>query len=100
MAAFTPASEVEGMIVAQAVGLHAASMECLRRAAHPGERSEDVTEFWTRAADLSRAMVEMVEALDRRRALASAPTPQSDPADGPAWSASSMHPCGGVKAAE
>ena len=95
-----PQDEVDGMIAGQAVALHHAAMRCLKLAAETGQTFETASSLRRDAADSARAMLSMVEALDRRRALASAPTPQSDPADGPAWSASSMHPCGGVRAAD
>ena len=93
MAAFAPANEVDAMLAAQAVGLHNGAMECLRRAAHPGDGLESASKLWVEAADLSRAMIDAVEALDRRRALAPAPAPApQDPAPGPSWSAPPMYP--------
>ena len=92
MEAFAPEDPVEAMIVAQAIGLHHGAMEAMRRAVLPDLLPENAIEAWQRAADLSRAMIEAVEALDRRRALAPAPAPApQDPAPGPSWSAPPMH---------
>lgn len=62
-----PKDEVEGMLAAQAAGLHFAAMECLRRAMHPEQNSDVASKLRKDAANLSRAMVEMTEAIQRRR---------------------------------
>ncbi len=38
--AFHPADEIEGMLAAQAVALHAGAMECLSRSMHPDNPSD------------------------------------------------------------
>jgi uncharacterized membrane protein YqiK len=64
---FAPRDEVEGMMAAQAVALHNAAMECLRRAMIPDQPSEGADRLRRQAANLSRAMVDMVDAIERRR---------------------------------
>lgn len=64
---FAPRDEVEGMLAAQAVALHHAAMECLRRAMIPDQPSEGSDRLRRQAANLSRAMVDMVDAIERRR---------------------------------
>ncbi len=65
--AFKPTDAVEGMLAAQAVALHHASLECSRRAILQGQPGEIASKLRRDAANTSRAMVEMCEALDRRR---------------------------------
>ena len=65
--AFEPTDEIEGMIAAQAVALHHASLECSRRAMISGQPLEAASKLRKDAANSARAMVEMVEALDRKR---------------------------------
>ena len=67
LAAFKPADEIEGMIAAQAVALHHASMECFRRAAIPGQTSDAASKLRKDGANLARAMADMLDALDRKR---------------------------------
>lgn len=64
---FAPQDEVEGMLAAQAVGLHAATMECLRRAMLPDQPGEFASKLRRDAVNCARAMAEMCAALDRRR---------------------------------
>ena len=65
--AFEPKDEIEGMIAAQAVALHLATMECARRAMLPDQPGEAAAKLRRDAANLARTMVDMVEAIDRRR---------------------------------
>ncbi len=65
--AFKPTDTVEGMLAAQAVALHHASLECSRRAILQGQPGEIASKLRKDAANTARAMVEMCEALDRRR---------------------------------
>lgn len=67
MRGFAPRDEVEGMLAAQAVGLHAATMECLRRAMLPDQPGEFASKLRRDAVNCARAMAEMCAALDRRR---------------------------------
>jgi hypothetical protein len=64
---FAPQDEVEGMLAAQAVGLHAATMECLRRAMIPDQPGEFASKLRRDAVNCARAMAETCAALDRRR---------------------------------
>jgi hypothetical protein len=68
--AFNPRDEVEGMMAAQAVALHHAAMECARRAMLPEQPSDAADRLRRQAANMSRAMVDMAEAIDRRRGKA------------------------------
>ena len=70
MRGFAPRDEVEGMMAAQAVALHLAAMECARRAMLPDQPGEAAMRLRKDAANLSRAMVDMAEAIDRRRGKA------------------------------
>lgn len=65
--AFKPTDTVEGMLAAQAVALHHASLECSRRAILEGQPGEIASRLRKDAANSARAMVDMIEALDRRR---------------------------------
>ena len=67
MAEFKPADGVEGMMAAQAVGLHSASMECLRRAMISDQPGEMADKLRRQGANLSRAFLDVVAALDRKR---------------------------------
>lgn len=64
---FAPRDEVEGMLAAQAVGLHAATMECLRRAMIPEQPFDLASKLRRDAVNCARAMAEMCASLDRRR---------------------------------
>lgn len=64
---FAPTDAVEGMLAAQAVALHHASLECSRRAILQGQPGEVASKLRKDAANSARAMVDMIEALDRRR---------------------------------
>jgi hypothetical protein len=64
---FAPRDAVEGMMAGQAVALHHAAMECFRRAMLPGQSAEVADKLRRQGANLSRAMVDMAEAIDRRR---------------------------------
>lgn len=68
--AFAPRDEIEGMIAAQAVALHQAAMECLRRAMVPEQPSEAASRLRRDAANLARCMIEATEAIERRRGRA------------------------------
>jgi hypothetical protein len=70
LAAFRPTDEVEAMLAAQAVGLHHGCMECLRRSLLPGQDAEVASRLRKDAANLARAMTDMLDALDRKRGKA------------------------------
>ncbi len=65
--AFKPADEIEGMLGAQAMAAHHASMECSRRAMVPDQPFEAAQGFRKAAANASRTFVELLAALDRKR---------------------------------
>jgi hypothetical protein len=67
MTAFGPGDAVEGMMAAQAVALHHGAMECLRRAMLADLDEAAADRLRRQGANLARAMVEMTEALERRR---------------------------------
>jgi hypothetical protein len=67
LVAFKPQDEIEGMLAAEAVALHAASMECLRRAMIPEQGFEPAREYRKAGANLARAFTEILDALDRKR---------------------------------
>jgi hypothetical protein len=67
MAAFNPTDEIEGMIAAQADAQHHAAMESSRRAVIPDQGFEAGREYRKAAVNASRAFVELVSALDRKR---------------------------------
>lgn len=64
---FQPKDEIEGMLAAQATALHFGSMECLRRAMIPDQPFEIASKLRKDGANLSRAMTDMLDALDRKR---------------------------------
>lgn len=65
--AFKPTNEVEGMLAGQAVAMHHASMECFRRAMLPDQSFEVASKLRKDGANVARGMVEMLDALDRKR---------------------------------
>ena len=65
--AFKPADEIEGMLAAQAMAAHHASMECSRRAMLPDQPFEAAQGFRKAAANASRTFIELLSALDRKR---------------------------------
>ena len=67
MMEFKPQDGIEGMMAAQAVGLHWAVMECLRRAMLPEQPSEMTTKLRQQGANLFRIFLDMIAALDRKR---------------------------------
>lgn len=67
MRAFKPADEIEGMLAAQAMAMHHASMECSRRAMIEEQPHELAQGFRKAAASASRTFVELLSALDRKR---------------------------------
>ncbi len=67
VAAFKPQDEIEAMFAAQAVALHFGAMEALRRSMIPEQPGDVAARLRRDGANLGRAMVEVVEALDRRR---------------------------------
>ena len=65
LVSIAPKDEIEGMLAAQMVAAHAASMECYRRASeqsHEGRQSN-----LSHAGKLSRTYVQLLEALNRHR---------------------------------
>jgi hypothetical protein len=67
MRAFAVADEIEGMIAAQAMAAHHASMECSRRAMVPDQPFEAAQGLRKAAANASRTFIELLSALDRKR---------------------------------
>ena len=67
MMEFKPGDGIEGMMAAQAVGLHSAAMECLRRAMIPDQPGQVADQLRRQGANLSRAFLDVVAALDRKR---------------------------------
>ena len=62
-----PKDEIEGMIAAQLVACHNASMECHRRAMIPKQTFEGRRENLNQANKLSRTYAALVESLNRHR---------------------------------
>jgi hypothetical protein len=67
LAGFAPRDEVEGMMAVQAVALHHAAMDALRRAMAPGIPHEIADTLRRQAAKLSRSFTDLADAIDRRR---------------------------------
>jgi hypothetical protein len=65
--AFRPSDEIEGMLATQAVALHLGAMECFRRSMIPSQPSDLASRLRRDGANLARTMVEMLEAIDRKR---------------------------------
>jgi hypothetical protein len=65
--AFKPTDEIEGMLAAQAMAMHHASMECSRRAMLAEQPFEAAQGFRKAAASASRSFTELLAALDRKR---------------------------------
>ncbi len=64
---FKPTDAIEGMMAVQAFGLHSAAVECLRRAMLPEQPFEAADRLRRQAANLSRAFLDVVAGLDRKR---------------------------------
>src|SRR4029077_3534786 len=62
-----PADELEGMLAAQIVAVHAAAMECYRRAMLPDQTFAGRESNLRHAAKLSRTYADLVLALDKHR---------------------------------
>lgn len=65
--AFQPKDEVESMLAAQAVMLHAMAMECGRKAMIREQHPDVASKLRKDACNAARSMMEMTEALQRRR---------------------------------
>jgi hypothetical protein len=65
--AFHATDEIEGMIAAQAVAMHHGVMECGRRAMIRDQPYEVAQGYRKAAANMSRAFIELLSALDRKR---------------------------------
>jgi hypothetical protein len=62
-----PKDEIEGMIAAQLIACHAASMECFRIAMYPEQNFDARHENLKQATKLSRTYAILLEALNRHR---------------------------------
>jgi hypothetical protein len=62
-----PKDELEGMMAAQLIAAHNATMECYRRAMHSEQTFEGRRENLTQANKLSRTYATLLEALNRHR---------------------------------
>jgi hypothetical protein len=62
-----PRDELEGMIAAQLVATHSATMECFRRAMIPEQTLEGWRENLNQANKLARTYATLIEALNRHR---------------------------------
>jgi hypothetical protein len=67
LAGIGPKDEIEGMIAAQLVACHNATMECHRRAMHPEQTFEGRRENLSQANKLSRTYATLLESLNRHR---------------------------------
>jgi hypothetical protein len=67
LAGIGPKDEIEGMIAAQLIATHSATMECYRRAMMPEQTFEGRRENLSQASKLSRTYAVLLEALDRHR---------------------------------
>jgi hypothetical protein len=67
LAAIGPKDELEGMIAAQLLAAHNATMECYRRAMIPEQTVEGRSENLNQANKLSRTYVVLLDALNRHR---------------------------------
>lgn len=67
MMELAPRDGVEGMLAAQIVAMHGLTMDMARRAALPDQPHEFATSMRKASIQASRACVELLDALDRRR---------------------------------
>jgi len=67
MMGFKPTDEIEGMIAAQALAMHNASMESSRKAMIHNQPFEIAQGLRKSAATASRVFIELITALDRKR---------------------------------
>lgn len=67
LVSIAPKDEIEGMLAAQMVAAHAASMECYRRAMISEQSHEGRQSNLSHAGKLSRTYVQLLEALNRHR---------------------------------
>ena len=67
LVSIAPKDEIEGMLAAQMVAAHSASMECFRRAMISEQSHEGRQSNLSHAGKLSRTYVQLLEALNRHR---------------------------------
>jgi hypothetical protein len=67
MEGIAPKDEIEGMLAAQMVGVHNASMECMKRAMVPDQPSDFRNLNLNQATKLTRTFTTQMEALNRHR---------------------------------
>ncbi|MFG5121780.1 hypothetical protein [Methylorubrum sp. POS3] len=67
LVSIAPKDEIEGMLAAQMVAAHSASMECYRRAMISEQSREGRQLNLSHAGKLSRTYVQLLEALNRHR---------------------------------
>jgi hypothetical protein len=65
--AIRPENEVETMLAAQMVGIHAMTMSMMRRAMLPDQTVEGVSNNVNRVTKLSRTFISLLEALNKHR---------------------------------
>ena len=65
--AFEPKDEIEGMLAAQAVAMHHASMECFRRSIISEQSADTASKLRRDGGNLSRGMTDMLSALAKHR---------------------------------
>lgn len=67
LVSIAPKDEIEGMLAAQMIAAHSASMECYRRAMIPEQSHEGRQSNLSHAGKLSRTYIQLLEALNRHR---------------------------------
>ena len=67
MRAFEPKDEIEGLLAAQSLAMHFASMECFRRSIISEQSADTASKLRRDGANLSRGMTDMLSALAKHR---------------------------------
>ena len=67
MRAFKPKDEIEGMLAAQSIAMHHASMECFRRSIVPQQGADTASKLRRDATNMARGMTDMLAALAKHR---------------------------------
>ena len=67
MEGISPRDEIEGMLTVQMVGIHNASVECMKRAMIPSQSFEGRQANLNQATKLTRTFTTQMEALNRHR---------------------------------
>ena len=82
---FAPRNQLEAMLGIQAIAIHNAAMECMRRAMVPDENHQLCDLYFKHAAKLCRIFVTQTEALTRNKPITGTTLPEYGHGNGIPW---------------